>query len=108
MISLLYSRNDINNDNTGRLFHFGYEWVYFFQSSVLGDTSRERQFIKAYGNHTPRMVHNLKILRTSLPGMMSPTYLIHSMACPATFPVWEFITDDDCYILSMQACECPV
>ena len=30
-------------------------------------------------------------------------------ARPASLPVWEFImTDDDCHILSIWACKCPV
>ena len=51
--------NDINPNsntntytNTGRLFRFGYEQVYWFLASVHGDTRRETQFLKAYANHT--------------------------------------------------------
>ena len=49
---MLYS-----NTNSGRLFRFGYERVYFFLPSVLGDTRKEKQIIKAYANHTMLTPH---------------------------------------------------
>ena len=50
--SVLYSHDDINNhNNTGRLWRFWYERVYFFQPSALGDMRRVTQFIRANANH---------------------------------------------------------
>ena len=56
---LLYSHKDINNTsntntytNSGELCLFGYERVNQFLASVLGDTRRETQFLKAYAIHT--------------------------------------------------------
>ena len=40
------------NTNTGGLCRFGYERVYQFLASVLGNTRRETQIMKAYANQT--------------------------------------------------------
>ena len=53
---LLYSHKDFNNNsntntNTGGPCRFRYERVYQFLASVLGDSKRETQFLKANANH---------------------------------------------------------
>ena len=59
-----------NNTNTGRPCRFGYERVHFFLPSVLSDTRRETQIIKAYANHTiltpPHARRTLWCLRSQL------------------------------------------
>ena len=49
-ICVLFIPDDLNNNNTCGLCRFGYEWVYYFLPSTLGNTRRETQFIKAYAN----------------------------------------------------------
>ena len=61
---MLYNNNN-NNNNISRLFRFWYERVYFFLPSVLGDTRKETQFIKAYAHHT----------------MLAPPTPMHSASC---------------------------
>ena len=140
VIILLYSHNDINNNNTGQLCRFGCEHVYFFQTSVLCDTRWETQTIKAYANHTMltliRAQRILWCLRSHLIStgrdlnwsalqfrktqsrastvetqlmsfqniknlwtISSTTLSIHSDGRSTPFPVWGFMTDDDCHIL---------
>ena len=97
--------------------------------SVIGDTRRDTQFLKAYANHT--MLENLPLPHTR-PILWCYKYLLveikklnrylqwltstvfskssnsqdissgHDVLhTPAQFPVWGFIiTDDDCHILS--------
>ena len=93
-------------------------------------TQGERQFIKAYSNHTilthhtthtmhlvvspahcwlrSKMIWFNQILKFSgppLPVMTSSTHSVHSNGRPAPFPDWKFIlTDDDYHILSVRAC----
>ena len=47
-VLMLYSHNDINNNNNNRRC----KRVYFFLSSVSGDTRRETKILKAYANST--------------------------------------------------------
>ena len=77
--AVYYSHNDINqnsnantytNTNTGGFCCFTYERVYSFLASVHGDTRRETQFLKAYGDHTmqtlPQRALHLVIFKISI------------------------------------------
>ena len=67
-LRVLYTHKYINNNsntntytNTGGFCSFGYERVYQCLASVLADTRRETQFLKAYANHTmltPTLPHH--------------------------------------------------
>ena len=53
-IPLLYSHDDINDNNINNTdwhYRFWYERVYFFLSSAPGDTKRETDIKRTYGNH---------------------------------------------------------
>ena len=67
---MLYSHNDINNNNTGWFCRFRYERVYSFLASVHGDTRRETQFLKAYANNTmltpPQRAAHLVVFKISI------------------------------------------
>ena len=72
---LSYSHNDINNNNynTDRLCRFGYERVYFFLPSVLGDMKRELQFLRAYANHTTLPLHTVHLVVFKTSTNLSPS-----------------------------------
>ena len=99
IITIIIQANSVVS-NTNGFINF---WLRFF------DTKRETYFLRAYANHTmltppPTCSASCdrdlkKFSGPSLPGMMSSTYSIHSNGRPALFPVWEFMTDDDCHIL---------
>ena len=47
----MYTHYNNDNNNTVEHCRFGYERIYFFLSSALGDTKKEVQFIRTNANH---------------------------------------------------------
>ena len=104
---MLYSHNDSNdnNNNTGRLFCFGYKQVYFFLPSLLGDMRRETKFIKTNANHTmlialirfKKLNCYLQLSNLSSKPWNSQDHPFQlwcqplTQFIPASFPIWEFI-----------------
>ena len=59
LLILSYTHNNINY-KIGRLCRSWYEQVYFFLPSILGDTSRDTQIIRAYADHTMLTHHRTR------------------------------------------------